>query len=131
MVEVADLQMRQGTALGQRIQVCLGRLPYRLGHRTPVLYSRINTRTMSSFILTKEWGGTACRVVQYDSGMGKDSMLQLELLSRQCCCSLVLSRWIRWYLAVANQLSSVASAGAARVDEAELGVVEFPNLAVS
>jgi len=55
-----------------QIQQDLDHRPYRLRHRTLVLYSRNQSRT--NIALCKErkgGGGSACRVAQCDSGMGR------------------------------------------------------------
>jgi len=44
-LEGVAIRTVQGTGLDQRFQMDLGHRPYRLGHRTPVLYSRNQSRT--------------------------------------------------------------------------------------
>jgi hypothetical protein len=51
-----------------RIRMDLGHRPYRLAHRTPVLYSRSQLRTKIAPCKekVKEGGGSACRVAHND-----------------------------------------------------------------
>jgi len=53
-LEGVAIRTVQGTGLDQRFQMDLGHRPYRLGHRTPVLYSRNQSRT--NIALSKEIG---------------------------------------------------------------------------
>ena len=80
----------------ERFRRGLGRRPYRLGRRTPVLYSRNQPRT--NIVPRKEkteGGGTACRVAQYESGkpvMDNTRQLQECLPYHPSHCFLVL--WV-------------------------------------
>lgn len=61
-----------------RLRLGLGRQPYRFVHRTPVLYSRNQSRTNIALCKEKKGGrnGTACRVAQCGSGMGQTGSTQ-------------------------------------------------------
>ena len=64
-----------------QIRLALGLRPYRFGHRTPVLYSRNQSRT--NIALCKEMtkgGGKACRAAHNDSEMQETQSTPRRLL---------------------------------------------------
>lgn len=68
------------------------RRAYRHAHRTPVLYSRNQSRTNRALLTVwKGRGGTACRVALYELEMVKDrSLFESQLCYPFHCCDLCL-----------------------------------------
>ena len=86
------------------------RRAYRHAHRTPVLYSRNQSRTNRAlFNIRKGGGGTACRVAQYELEMEMDrSSFGSQLYYPLHYCDLYLPCWASYLASMIDLLVYLA-----------------------